>query len=408
MAVFISVSANAFEESFEKAKKDPKDRYRNVRRPTRGIEVKDDTYAIIKILNADGEELPLVDSGAKQKEGQIGQDTDYSNFMIQKLDEQRVEKQQIVETFGEDFIFFFGEQPRFINVTGVLMNTNDFNWKSEFWHNYENHLRGTRLVEQNARMYLFFDDVVIEGYLIRANTSHDAMNPYHLPFQFQMFVTNYAILSNVGSIFIPEHERTDLIEHEVTGLPSSTEQIASINAATNPNSIIQPSGEIGAGGLHAFLSFQASSGGGASFSISSTLENIKNRFFGKRVNVPDGVGSQLRLPPIENRGQFKPAPRGLPIHRMLDEYPESAGLLPSFDTNEILRVAQELQLRDGYALERAARQQLQAMGIDMSRPSSASVLLGRGFFAAAQVVGSFGVRRVDGALNAIGQGDVGV
>ena len=37
-----------------------------------------------------------------------------SNFLIQAVTEERMEKQQVVETFGESFIFFFGERPRVI------------------------------------------------------------------------------------------------------------------------------------------------------------------------------------------------------------------------------------------------------------------------------------------------------
>ena len=408
MAVFISVTTNAFEEVFDSTRRGgrPVSSYTGVRRPLRGIEIKEDTYSIIKILTFIGEELPLVSSSAQNDEGRT---TEYSNFIVQRINEQRIEKQQIVETFGEDFIFFFGEKPRFLDVQGVLVNTNDFNWKSEFWHNYENHLRGTKLVEANARLYMFFDDVVVEGYILQAQAQAASNTPYHLPFQFQLFVTNYAILSQVGSVFIPERraptEMTFTVDEANGAVPSTTDQVISSN---NQAGLVNSAGGLAAGGagaagggLVSFLSSVGSNGlgGTADFNIQQTLENIRNTFFGRQINVPEGIGSQFRPPPIQNRASFREGRRGVPIHNNLDEYPESAGLQPEFDNEEIQRQQQELALRDGDQLEQEARRRLEELGIDVTKRDTNALLLGRGAFAATQVVGSFGIRQADGVLN---------
>ena len=87
----------------------------DVRRPTRGIVIKEDTYAVMRVLRADGSAIPLVNAGSRlgeeDDEGRMTSES-YSNFLIQQVSEERVEKQQIVETFGEAIIFFFGERPR--------------------------------------------------------------------------------------------------------------------------------------------------------------------------------------------------------------------------------------------------------------------------------------------------------
>ena len=173
----------------------------NVRRPTRGIQLKNDTYATLKVLRGNGTEIALVNAGAKY--GGTGPDgkmmsTEYSNFLIQSVSEDRMEKQQIVETFGEAFIFFFGERPRVLNIQGVLLNTFDFNWEAEWWHNYENYLRGTKCVEHDARVYLTYDDTLVSGYIISTSSGKNSQERNHVGFNFQLFVTDYTQLSKVG------------------------------------------------------------------------------------------------------------------------------------------------------------------------------------------------------------------
>lgn len=213
--VFVELQTDAFAENFERYAFRPA--MGDVRRPVRGFEIKEDTYGMIKVIKADGTMIPLTDaagpisassgsqsgagSGVPQQSApkpRTGGTYNYSNFIIQSISESRQEKAQVLETFGDTFVFFFGERPRILQVSGILMNTLDFNWRTEFWYNYENILRGTKLVEQNARIYLFYDDLVVEGYMLGANAQDDAQNPYHIPFNFQLFITNHQYLGAIG------------------------------------------------------------------------------------------------------------------------------------------------------------------------------------------------------------------
>ena len=117
------------------------------------------------------------------------------NFFLQKVSISRQEKTQIVETFGDHFVFFYGERPTIIQCQGILINTADFNWKNEWLHNYDTYLRGTRCVETRSRVYLAFDDVLCEGYVIATNVAHDENLPHLCPFGFQILLTNYSDLS---------------------------------------------------------------------------------------------------------------------------------------------------------------------------------------------------------------------
>ncbi len=207
MPVFVQVSPDPFAENFnKKAKEVSRDgkEYSHVRRPFRGIQIKDDTYATLEVMGSDGFRIPLVDAGGiARSEANVGYTDSYSNFVIQNLQEQRNEKVQVVETFGEWFAFFFGERPRTISVSGALVNTADFNWRAEFWENYDKYLRGTRCVMNKARVHLSWDDVMVEGYITNASAQDQSEQPYIIPFSFQMLLTNYANLSSVGNVDFP-------------------------------------------------------------------------------------------------------------------------------------------------------------------------------------------------------------
>lgn len=178
-----------------------------IRRPTRGITLKEDTFATLRLVaGAGGNNIKLVDAGAKAKNGGGFLEIDgkratdvYSNFLLQQVNEDRAEKQQVLETFGEPYIFLFGERPRIMGFSGILLNSQDFNWEAEWWYNYENYLRGTRCVENDARVFLSFDNTLISGYIIAASASKNSQERNWVNFQFQMFITSYTNFSDIGN-----------------------------------------------------------------------------------------------------------------------------------------------------------------------------------------------------------------
>lgn len=184
MAVFIELvtaATPALEEAAQRTR---------VRRPLRGLEIKEDTYAYIKLVKIDGTSIELVDSSSE-----TGYSKEYSNFILQSVQETRMERQQIIETFGDSYLFLFGDSPRMLQVQAMLVNSHDFNWKAEFDYNYDNYLRGTKSIEKGARTYLFYDENVVEGYILNANTSYESQMQMQVQLQFQFFVTNHRNIS---------------------------------------------------------------------------------------------------------------------------------------------------------------------------------------------------------------------
>ena len=191
----------------------------DVRRPTSGITLRDDTFASLRVVSGNGANQRIIDAGSRLKGGVDGSNPDqplqvrvgdkvytanetYSNFLLQHVQEERQEKVQILETFGEPYIFLFGERPRVLNCQGVLLNTWDFNWEAEWWANYDNFLRGTKCVENDARVYLAFDNTLVGGYILSANAQKQTQERNYVTFQFQLFVTYYETFSNLGNPYV--------------------------------------------------------------------------------------------------------------------------------------------------------------------------------------------------------------
>ena len=206
MAVFVELQEDPFNEAFQQEKSTAQSADLRIRRPTRGFQLRQDKPAYLTIIDKYGENYPpngLVDSAGAEDEFGIGHSARYTNFMVTQFSSPRAEKKQIIQTFGEDFIFFYGEQPRIGTIQGYLLHTADFNWRNEFMYNYENYLRGTKLVEANARAYIFQAGVLWEGYAIGFAVQQASQQPNHVTFELQFLITNETIVDNVGDVSFP-------------------------------------------------------------------------------------------------------------------------------------------------------------------------------------------------------------
>jgi hypothetical protein len=208
----------------------------NTRRPIWGIQVKEPKFASLSVRQISGSStvpISITDSSAPG-----GNSNDNHNFILQRVDFPRQEKLQLVETFGDHFAFFYGERPIVASCAGVLLNTLDFNWKNEWLSNYDQFLRGTKCVENRARVYLGFDDVLIEGYIISTAVNYNEQSPYICPFSFSILVTNYVDLSNGGSVTKQEEARTlvtgDAVEYMAGTNPDDLHFIDSATGISRP------------------------------------------------------------------------------------------------------------------------------------------------------------------------------
>lgn len=189
----------------------------NVRRPLYGISTKKDRFAFLAVyqVSPTGQTraISLLDSSAPG-----GHSKANHNFLLQSVQESRQERAQIVETFGDHFVFFYGEKPILLQCGGVLINTRDFNWKNEWLRNYDQYLRGTKCVEYQARIYMGFDDVLVEGYLLSTGVQMTAQEmPYFCPFNFTLLVSRYTDLSRSLNVVVTSGNGTNVVDGKGVG-----------------------------------------------------------------------------------------------------------------------------------------------------------------------------------------------
>jgi hypothetical protein len=153
------------------------------RRPFLGLTRKDRTVCRLWVEGPSGNEVL----------GAPDVSTPYTSFFAQDISEQRMEKAQIVETFGDPKVFFFGERPRVYAIRGVLLNADNFDWRNRWWDVYENYLRGTQCVRKKAVVRLAWDDIITSGYIMGASAAESAHDPLKVAFQFTFLVTDYQL-----------------------------------------------------------------------------------------------------------------------------------------------------------------------------------------------------------------------
>jgi len=203
MPAVLLLEKDPFVEALAVERGAPSSQNQNVRRPLYGISLKEPRWAFLSVKQA-SVEGNLVPISMHDSSAPGGFSNANHNFILQKVDMELREKVQIVETFGDNFTFFYGEKPVVLQVMGVLFNTSDFNWKNEWLYNYEHYLRGTKCVENNARVYLGFDDMLVEGYVLTTRVSWTEDQPYLCPFAFQMLLTNRLDLSEGDTRYVTQ------------------------------------------------------------------------------------------------------------------------------------------------------------------------------------------------------------
>jgi hypothetical protein len=280
-----------------------------VRRPLRGIRLKQESFASLSV-NGPGKKPHIANSSAPKTQADFepgelldldlpDQIINYtSNFIIQSLVEQRQEKFQPITTFGAPYGYFFGEQPRMIQCTAVLLNTADFQWEVEWWHNYEQYFRGTRLANRGLRAFLSYDDTIIEGYLTSASTSKRASDPYQVDLSFSMWVTNVTYLITAGDKAIDT--RHDLANSsESLGLREvSTDQGRSTTTAdVRARNITALSRRGGTGLLSALRDSLLNANDLSSYTglAGNVIGNVVDFLYGRNLVIPAGfAGSELQ------------------------------------------------------------------------------------------------------------------
>ena len=118
-----------------------------------------------------------------------------TKFFLERVQENREEKVQVMDTFGEFVAFFFGRRPEVYSYSGTLLNAKNHDWKNDFLENYEYFLRGSQAVKYRATMVMQYDDVIVEGYMLNCQIQQEATMDKAVPFSFNLLVLNRSPLN---------------------------------------------------------------------------------------------------------------------------------------------------------------------------------------------------------------------
>jgi hypothetical protein len=279
----------------------------SVRRPTRGILLGEETYASIAV---EGPISELESTSATEPSGGLlnssipGKLKTYTtNFLLQSITETRSEKVQYVTTFGSTYAFFFGEQPRIINCSAVLLNTPDFNWEKEWWVNYGRVLRGTSLTSSNSFARLTFEGQTIVGYLTNCTTIKNAQDPHLVNLNFSMFVEKVEYDESVGSDE-PYGSRSPTTRADFLGVGNVIDRddlqvlrestTSAVRRANIKISALNDSGFAPGGLLNAL--------GAIDGAITNFIRNARNILYGRNLVVPRSFTGERASQPIFPEG----------------------------------------------------------------------------------------------------------
>jgi hypothetical protein len=112
----------------------------------------------------------------------------YTKFILDSVQESHTERSQIVETFGDFYVFMFGQRPPVYNFSGTLINGKNASWVTDFMYMYETYLRGTRCVENNSVAIITYGGRQIEGLILNTANQTMAATEAGVPFSFSIVV----------------------------------------------------------------------------------------------------------------------------------------------------------------------------------------------------------------------------
>jgi len=165
----------------------------------------------------------------------------YTKFFLETVSEAHNERSQIIETFGDYYVFFFGERPPIYNFAGTLLNAKNVNWANDFRFMYDQYLRGTKCVEVNARIIITYGARQIEGFILNSSMNRQATVEGGVGFQFQIVVTEDRALKYSEDLgFVADNgftvgrdEKLIQILESITGLSGGGTSDSGVSAAQN-------------------------------------------------------------------------------------------------------------------------------------------------------------------------------
>jgi len=270
----------------------------------------------------------------------------YVGFFLVSVQEDRSEKAEIVPLPGDDYAaFFYGEMPRNIAFTGVLLNTEEDLWRDAFETLYEDHLRGTVNSARGSLVQIKYGERIVSGWLMNFSQSVRADSDLYTQFSFTVLVKSVHMLNlpassneKIYDTYIAQQDtsldRANPAKLNVAGLDAAIDKVQTGYVAPPP----KPRRGRGRRRSNCVINPQLLSGVGAN--PNQIIEDANAFFSQGRCRTTDVIQSYVdRAEDLQNRA-LRAANRGdsVATNRLLQQSAETRAVLGNFTEAEVTRV----------------------------------------------------------------------
>jgi len=210
----------------------------------------------------------------------------YANFLITSIQCQMSEKIQVTETFGDgEVYYYFGRQPIAMTVSGILIDSIENDWFTQWMFMYGQVLRGTQTASRYQLVKLYLPTMVLVGTISSMSFNQNSDRDTDIPFQFQFMAkellpipvmnTNF-ILSNSASLLNISQASTFLDQVGLNSLKASLSQFSTMVTSdlSSFNTVAQ-----GISGFANTITANLNSVSSAFYSVTATLAGLRASLF---------------------------------------------------------------------------------------------------------------------------------
>ena len=127
----------------------------------------------------------------------------YQEFLLEDIQVNLQEKVQINQNLGNgEVLFFFGQSPVYVNLSGTLIDDVDNQWFLSFMESYQNATRGSQLAKNKLMLKLVTASQTFIGVFLAINYNQSSSRKVDVPFQIQ-FLAKSLQFNSVGKNLEP-------------------------------------------------------------------------------------------------------------------------------------------------------------------------------------------------------------
>lgn len=167
----------------------------------------------------------------------------YDSFLITSVSCSLNEKMQVTEVFGDnEVVYYFGRQPIMFNISGVIVDSRDNEWFTDWLSMYSAVMRGTQLAQRNQLLRLVLPNMILTGTISSTSWSQDSSNDVSIPFNFSFLAKRVEPLAVSDSDKMAQNlidfgkAESFISQQQITSLKTSIASLTS--AVSNPGTTI--------------------------------------------------------------------------------------------------------------------------------------------------------------------------